>query len=213
VKAAGPDRWTRLWREIAAKGDPLSIYQDLVSLYSQPQRHYHNLRHVAECLTEFDSARRLAQQPAAVELAIWFHDAIYDTRAQDNEQKSAELAKRRIAEAGEDPHLCRSVGTLIMATKTHDSSLHPDAPLLVDVDLSILGQPDARFRQYEAQIRREYEWVAEATFAARRAEILEQFLARERIYTIAPFFAKYERQARTNLRNSIRRLKRRGHAC
>jgi len=65
--------------------------------------------------------------------------------------------------------------------------------------LSILGQPDARFREYEAQIRREYEWVAGASFVARRAEILERFLARERIYTTDPFFSKYERQARTNL--------------
>ena len=213
MKAAGPERWIRLWREIAAKGDPLPIYQDLVSLYSQPHRHYHNLRHIAECLTGFDSARRLAQQPVAVELAIWFHDAIYDTHAQDNEEKSAELATRRISEAGGDPHFSGSVRALIMATKTHDAALHPDAPLLVDLDLHILGQPDAQFREYEAQIRREYDWVAEAMFAARRAEILERFLARERIYTTDPFLTMYERQARTNLQNSLRKLNRRSHAC
>ena len=62
----------------------------------------------------------------------------------------------------------------------HDPSLHPEAPLLIAVDLSILGQAEGRFGEYEAQIRREYEWAPEATFSAKRAEILERFLARER---------------------------------
>ena len=78
--------------------------------------------------------------------------------------------------------------------------------LLVDVDLSILGQPDERFREYEAQIRREYEWVPEEIFAAKRAEILQGFLARERIYTTDSFFGRFESEARTNLRNSLHHL-------
>jgi predicted metal-dependent HD superfamily phosphohydrolase len=206
VKAPGPDRWIRLWRRITAKGEPLPVYQELVSLYSQPHRHYHNLRHVAECLAEFDSARHLASQPVAVELAIWFHDAIYDTRAQDNEEHSAELAKGCIADAGGSAELREAVAALVMATKTHEPSVHPDAPLVVDVDLSILGQPKERFLEYEAQIRREYHWVPEETFAAKRAEILERFLARKPIYTTDDFFAKFEQRARINLQNSIRGL-------
>jgi len=85
--------------------------------------------------------------------------------------------------------------------------VHPDAPLLVDIDLSILGQAEARFQEYEAQIRREYEWVPEPAFALKRAEILERFLARERIYSTEPFFSKYEKQARANLLGSIRKLR------
>lgn len=75
------------------------------------------------------------------------------------------------------------------------------------MDLSILGQPKERFREYETQIRREYEWVPVTTFAAKRAEILESFLARERIYTNEYFFSKYEQRARQNLRDSIRILR------
>jgi predicted metal-dependent HD superfamily phosphohydrolase len=192
---------------VTAKGDPLAIYRELVSLYSQPHRHYHNFRHLAECLAEFDSARRLAREPVAVELAIWFHDAVYDTRAADNEEKSAELARQRLAEAGAGETLCASVHALVMSTKTHDPALHPDAPLLVDVDLAILGQPTERFEEYETQIRREYEWVPEKTFALKRAEILEGFLARRRIYSTSQFFDKLETPARVNLRDSVRRLK------
>jgi predicted metal-dependent HD superfamily phosphohydrolase len=95
----------------------------------------------------------------------------------------------------------------VLATKQHDGSLHPDAPLLVDVDLSILGQPPERFWQYENQIRAEYEWVPNEVFATRRAEILEQFLARKRIYSTDNFFRKYEAQARMNLRASVENLR------
>jgi len=116
-----------------------------------------------ECLREFDAARALAYQPAAVEMAIWFHDAIYDPRAADNEERSAELARLYLAEARVSVAFQDSVARLVLATKQHDGSLDPDAPLMVDIDLSIFGQPAERFWQYEEQIRGEYEWVARHT--------------------------------------------------
>ena len=204
------ERWTRLWREIGAKGDGISVYHELVSFYSESHRRYHNLRHVADCLKEFDPAKHLAQQPLAIEAAIWFHDAIYNTHAPDNEEKSAELAKKRLSEAGVITDLKGSVAALVMATKTHDSSLHRDAPLLVDIDLSIFGKSEERFWEYENQIRREYDWVPSETFAIKRAEILERFLARPRIYSTKEFFDSYEKQARVNLHASIQKLRNRG---
>ncbi len=196
-----------LWQNMSFKGDPAAVYQELLSQYSEPHRHYHNFRHIAECLGEFDSARHLADDPAAVELAIWFHDAIYAPHASDNEEKSADLARRWIRKAGGSAALCESVAALVLATKTHESSASRDAALVIDVDLSILGQRKERNEEFEAQIRREYDWVPEATFAAERAKILERFLGRERIYTNALFFAKYEDRARENLECSIQRLK------
>lgn len=93
-----------------------------------------------------------------------------------------------------------------MATKTHDVSAGSDAALLVDVDLSILGQSAVRFAEYEAQIRAEYEWVATEVFAKKRAEILQRFLARPRLYQTQAFFNRYETQARRNLKESLRLL-------
>lgn len=208
MTTASPERWAKLWRKIAAKDDGLSVYQELVALYSEPHRHCHNLSHVGECLNEFDAARDLAQQPLAVELAIWFHDAIYDTHAMDNEEKSAELAKAQILAATQDIDVLASTFALVLATKTHDPLRHPDAPLLVDIDLSILGKPEPRFWEYEAQIRREYDWVPEAIYGAKRAEILERFLARERVFCTKHFFDQYEQQTRANLDASIQKLKR-----
>jgi predicted metal-dependent HD superfamily phosphohydrolase/GNAT superfamily N-acetyltransferase len=207
VNAASSERWDQAWKCVTPTGHPQPVYQELVSRYSEPHRHYHDLRHIAECLSEFDAARKLAGEPVAVELAIWFHDAIYDTHASDNEERSAELAKRCIVEAGGSVDLAKSVAVLVLATKAHDPSLHLDAPLLVDVDLSILGQRKERFEEYEAQIRREYDWVPQAMFAEKRAEILERFLGRQRIYSTEHFYAKYETRARANLLDSVRKLK------
>jgi predicted metal-dependent HD superfamily phosphohydrolase/GNAT superfamily N-acetyltransferase len=207
VNAPTLERWVSLWRGITSEGSADEVYHELLSRYSEPHRHYHNLNHIGECLAEFDSAGQLASDPSAVELAIWFHDAVYDTHAADNEERSAKLATERIARLGGSVELCQSAAALILATKTHDPVLHPDAPLLIDVDLSVLGRPPEQFQEYEAQIRREYEWVPAGVFSAKRAEILERFLARERIYTTEPFFQKYERQARSNLQSSIRTLR------
>jgi predicted metal-dependent HD superfamily phosphohydrolase len=175
-------------------------------MYAEPHRHYHNQQHIADCLGEFDQVRQLAVEPEAVEFAIWFHDAIYDSRASDNEERSAELAQTWLKQAGAADTLTNSIGRLVLATKAHDGTLHLDAPLLVDVDLAILGQSPRRFWEYENGIRSEYDWVDPKTFASKRVEILQRFLARPRLYHAEFFFARLEDQARSNLRASIEQL-------
>ena len=201
------ERWSRLWRAATSHDAPAGLLDRLLAMYSDPQRHYHNQQHIAECLREFDRVGRLAAEPVAVELAICFHDAVYDPRAADNEEKSAELAGESLRQAGTNLALINSVRQLVLATKSHDGTLHPDAPLLVDVDLSVLGQPAERFWIYEHGIRAEYAWVGQTVFAAKRAEILERFLARPRLYHTDYFFTRFEVQARANLRASIERLR------
>jgi predicted metal-dependent HD superfamily phosphohydrolase len=206
VSAATATRLASVWRQAGFEGDVKRVYEELVAHYLEPHRSYHALHHVSDLLIEFDIVRALAREPLSIELTIWFHDAIYDTHTADNEQKSADLAKQRIVGAGGKPALAEAVATLIMATKTHDPAIHTDAPLLVDLDLSILGQSTERFDEYECQIRREYDWVPIAIFKSKRAEILQRFLARPRIYSTDHFFTKYEQPARLNLQRSIGRL-------
>lgn len=201
----GQDRWLRVWQAIDASGDGAAWYEILMRDYAESHRYYHNQRHIADCLAEFDAARHLAKQPEPVELALWFHDAVYEPKAADNEEQSAALAKRCLESAGR-PDIADAVVALVMATKLHNVDSGSDAALIVDVDLSILGQDEKRFAEYEAGIRVEYSWVAQDIFNAKRAEILQRFLNRKRIYSTEHFFAKYERQARTNLENSIRKL-------
>ena len=201
------DRWTCLWKLAGVPSAPPDWYTRLDTLYSESHRHYHTWIHIAECLQEFDAAGNLAVRPVAVELAIWFHDAIYDPRAPDNEEKSAELGTKCLSKTSLAHDLTNQVAQLILATKHHVASLDPDAAFLLDVDLSILGQPESRFLEYEQQIREEYAWVPEPTFKSKRAEILGRFLARERIYVTESFFERYETKARSNLKRSLHDLR------
>ena len=115
------------------------------------------------------------------------------------------MARRYLLEAGVGGEIADSVSRLVLATKSH-ASTEVNAAVLIDVDLSILGQSEARFEEYEMQIREEYSWVPATIFAAKRAEILEGFLARERIYTTDVFHDRLERTARKNIQDSLRRL-------
>jgi len=93
-----------------------------------------------------------------------------------------------------------------MATKHHDATADSDAALLVDVDLCILGRSAELFWEYEAAIHREFEWVPKALFIRKRAEVLQRFLIRPRIYHTEWFFQRCESRARDNVKAAIRRL-------
>jgi predicted metal-dependent HD superfamily phosphohydrolase len=206
VKAANRERWQALWQSAALSGDPSPWYERLVALYSENHRHYHTLQHISECLSEFDAVKSQAHDPVAVEFAIWFHDAIYKPRAADNEERSAALAKECLTSAAAAPALIAAVGRLVLDTKTHVASGHPDSPLLIDIDLSILGLPEARFAEYDRQVRAEYSWVPQIIFKSKRAAILRSFLDRPRIYATDLFFGKCEQAARANIQRSLAKL-------
>jgi predicted metal-dependent HD superfamily phosphohydrolase len=206
VKAANRERWQALWQSAALSGDPSPWYERLVALYSENHRHYHTLQHISECLSEFDAVKSQAHDLVAVEFAIWFHDAIYKPRAADNEERSATLAKECLTAQGAAGHLIDAVGGLVLDTKSHVPSGHPDSPLLIDIDLSILGQPAARFDEYERQVREEYSWVPQIIFRPKRTAILRSFLDRPRIYTTQLFSEKYEQAARANIQRSLAKL-------
>jgi predicted metal-dependent HD superfamily phosphohydrolase len=201
------ERWMHLWQSIGACGDGGHWYEALTQAYAESQRHYHTQQHIAECLAEFDEARHLAKEPRAIELALWFHDAVYDPKAGDNEERSAAIAKQCLSDAGL-PELATTVAALVMVTKSHESGSGSDAPLMKDVDLSILGQNPERFAEYETQIREEYSFVPNVLFNFKRAQILQRFLDRPRIYSTDHFNGKYEKAARRNLADSIRKLRR-----
>ena len=181
--------------------EPPALYTQLLAAWSEPQRHYHTLQHLAECLTLADSQRDEMTHPAEVVLALWFHDAVYDVRAHDNEARSAQWAAQVLNEAGVSPDECARIDALIMAT-CHGAAASPGTPdsaLLVDIDLAILGSEESRFAEYEAQIRAEYAWVPPEVFAVKRRAVLRSFLDRPRIYTTDTMVARFEAQARRNL--------------
>ena len=178
---------------------PAGLLGQLLDAWREPQRHYHTLQHLTECLAFFDEVRDQTQRPADIELALWFHDAVYDVRAHDNEERSARWADEALHAAGLAPDSVRRIHDLIMAT-CHTAVPHtPDAALLTDIDLAILGAPEARFAEYERQIRAEYAWVAPEIYAVKRRAVLRGFLEREAVYATPVLHRRLERQARRNL--------------
>ncbi|GAB3665082.1 HD domain-containing protein [Ramlibacter alkalitolerans] len=198
--------WQRLWRELGADPVPNGLYNQLVAAYSEPHRHYHTLQHLRACLAHLQAAASLAPHPAEVELALWFHDAIYDPRCGDNEERSAQWAWRSILAAGCGEDVAQRVQALVLATRGHAESDDADTRLLLDIDLAILGAAPARFDDYEDQIRAEYAHVPGPEFRARRAQVLESFLERPRIYLTPAFHDALEHRARENLGRSLAAL-------
>ena len=188
----------------AAGATPGVSFVQISAHYSEPHRAYHNARHIDACLAEFDSACAEALNTIAVEFAIWFHDVIYVPRSSTNEEQSAALAHECLQES--NPALAKLVAELILTTKTHSPGSIQDAPLLLDIDLSIRGKEHDPFSEFEAGIRSEYAWVPSHTYRAKRAEILRRFLNRDRIYLTKLFHHRYEPTARKNLSKLISTL-------
>ena len=151
-------------------------------------------------------ARHDATHPTEIELALWFHDAIYDVKSHDNEQQSADWVRSALLNAGGSTMVADRVHALVMITCHNALPVSLDEQILVDVDLSILAAKPARFTEYETLVRAEYAWVPEATYRSKRAEILQTFLNRESIYNTAHFKANSEASARRNLAASIANL-------
>jgi predicted metal-dependent HD superfamily phosphohydrolase len=199
-------RWLAAWAALRLPIPEGAAFNEILARYREPQRAYHTDQHLAECLDWFDRVRERATEPQRLEMALWYHDAVYWPRRSDNERASAALASAHLATAGAAAAVTDRVAELIMYT-AHQAEPPPgDAALLVDIDLTILGAAPARYAEYEDQIRREYAWVPGVLFRRRRAEILRAFLARPRLYLTATLAEQLEGQARTNLTESIRRL-------
>jgi predicted metal-dependent HD superfamily phosphohydrolase len=195
--------WRRCASSVAPRAITRSVFDQLQARYSEPHRKYHTLQHLAECLAYFEAVRHLAEHPGEVEIALWFHDGIYNTQRHDNERQSADWARIILQGHGAAPAAVQRVDDLIMATCHSALPVSHDAQLLVDVDLSILGAMPQRFAEYEEQIRQEYAFVPEDVFRQKRGEILRGFLGRPFIYSTPHFQATLEARARDNLRLAI----------
>ena len=188
-----------------------SLVEELSALYRAPGRHYHGLAHVEALLGLLRRHAALFSDAETVEAAIWFHDAVYDSRRADNEHLSAELAREKLAGRTAPDRLDRIAG-MIEATATHtppafgDAAADSDAALFLDMDLSILGAPPAEFDAYEEAIRREYDWVGEADWRKGRADVLKRFAGRPAIFHTEVFRQRFEAPARQNIARSLARL-------
>lgn len=209
IGRANGTRFGEIWRRCADSPPSPSastVYSDLRDRLSEKFREFHNLGHIDDCLARFDEVSAHLDDPDAVEIALWFHDAIYEPMRGDNETRSADWARTATLATGATAASADRVHALVMATRHAALPATPDEALLVDVDLAILGAPSARFAEYEAQVRAEYALVPDWLFRGKRRAILLEFLARPRIFATEHFHATLEARARENLQESVAAL-------
>lgn len=200
------------WRRLAGSLDCTpaqaeTVWLDLRRRYEGDGRFYHNLQHVDAVLRCIDALSSLAQNETAVRLAAWFHDVVYDPRADDNEAASAAWAQAVLADWFLAPVLIDEVTRLILLTGTHKTAADDqDGQVLLDADLAILGASPEEYDAYAQAIRREYGFVPALSYKKGRRATLQQFLQRPYLYFTPPMRAAREDQARQNIRRELHTL-------
>ena len=200
--------WTRNLPGESAMAE--TIYGRLIEFYGEPHRHYHTLNHIRHCLRELDRAATLITDPDAVEMALWFHDAIYQPGAKDNERRSADLF-RQWSGARADPVFQQRVDDLIMATTHQEPPDQGDAKFLVDIDLSSFGLPWETCERDGRLIRAEFAGVADDQYYPGHLRFLRTLQDRATFFCTAFFQQRYELVARANLARIIADLRARGY--
>lgn len=206
-------RFTALWTRALSGGESAAaktVYGWLIELYGEPHRHYHTLNHIRHCLREFDRAAALMDDPDAVEMALWFHDAIYQPGAGDNERRSADLF-RQWSDGRADPVFQQRVVDLVMATAHRELPGWRDAGFVVDIDLSSFGLPWEACERDSRLIRAEFAEVADDQYYPGHLRFLGALQGRPTIFSTQFFQQRYEGVARENLERIIAGLRARGY--
>jgi predicted metal-dependent HD superfamily phosphohydrolase len=180
------------------------IFFELVTAYSSTGRFYHTLKHIQQILETIEQMQSLAKNFPAIQLAAWFHDVIYNSKSQDNEERSAEYAATALSQLKIPITTVESVQNFILNTKNHQAPPSDiDSQILLDADLAILGSPELEYKAYSQAIRQEYSWVNEQSYIVGRKHFLSNFLQRKKIYLTKQMFLSLEANARRNMQNEI----------
>ena len=201
--------WQAYMEELGVTDVDGDAFSRMVSSYGERHRSYHTLTHIVSMLDEFEGLRYLVSNPVEVLGAIWWHDVMYDTEPRlpliaSNEERSAVRAKEDCKILGVSSEVIEAIKVKILASvhASSDKVYDVDTQVFLDLDLAILGSKNG-YGPYKKGIRFEYAWVEESLYNKKRCEILERFLAQERLYRTEHLHNKYERQARLNLAEEI----------
>ena len=183
------------------------VFLELVNAYSSDTRFYHGLSHIKYMLEAIAPWESQANNYPAIQLSAWFHDAIYNPKAKDNEEKSAEYAAKVLNELKISPCTIDAVNQIILNTKHHHAEPEDiDSQILLDADLAILGEDESSYQFYAKGIRREYAWLSAEDYRLGRINVLKKLLQRPRIYFTEKMFEQYEAKARQNILTEIKSL-------
>ena len=201
------ERVSARWRGLMGNAAETALHE-LIAAYSSAGRHYHNLHHIAALLQLSAGHTANIADRDALDLAIFYHDAVYDAKRSDNEAKSAALARAQLSALGIAPDRVDKIARWIEATKHSSAAPTGDRDLdhLLDFDLSILAAAPAVYEAYTSAIRREYAIFPDLLYRPGRAKVLRAFIATPAIYRMPELAAKWEARARANLAEELKLL-------
>jgi len=213
IEGMNRERFLKLWDRCPiqdGKADPCRVYDLLFGLYATPWRRYHTAEHLDHCLALFDRVSEQMDDPDAVEMALWFHDAVYDTRADDNEDRSADLFDAKVGSHADSAFRAKVI-ELILVTKHGDPPSDRDTGFIVDIDLSSFGLPWDDFMKDSGNVRKEFAHLSDSEFHQGQLKFFRHLLARPSFFATPYFRDHYEGQARSNLKRKIEGLTRLGY--
>jgi predicted metal-dependent HD superfamily phosphohydrolase len=203
MKYANKSQFTKTLERIGIQKNSIpNLWYNLQRKYTQKDRHYHNLEHIENMLSELN---RIGLNNDILNLAIWYHDSIYEP---DNKQNEEDSAQYFIQEIGHKltKEITDQITHLILATKLNKlRSGYLNEAIIVDIDLHTLGTPSSRYKKYQECIRKEYASIPFKKYTAGRIQILEKFLSHQILKT--RFFEHLEPQARNNIKEELKTLK------
>ncbi|ASK32272.1 hypothetical protein CEY12_20250 [Chryseobacterium sp. T16E-39] len=182
------------------------LWKEIESQYSQKERYYHNLEHLDNMFSEIELVKTHISDFSNISFSIFYHDVIYDASSKLNEEKSAELAKKRLQKINREQKSIDEIFEQILATKAHQKSHDSDTNYLLDADLSILGQSSQVYLDYTKKIRKEYSIYPDLLYKPGRKKVLQHFLDLEYIFKTDYFKNRYENQARMNIESELKKL-------
>lgn len=191
-------RYVSLVERLGGTATTHATFDRLYESWSAESRRYHGIEHLVDCLRELDAA----DAGAFVELALWYHDVVYEPMRHDSEERSAQALLADAADLGIPLEVALTVADLIRATAHADGSEAPSSSerdLVVDIDLSILGRDALRFMEFEYGVEEEYAHVSTLTFRRARGRFLAGLLARPRLFRTEGFRKRYEQRARAQI--------------
>ncbi|WP_042168996.1 hypothetical protein [Streptomyces sp. NBRC 110035] len=187
--------------------DPVPYADNLLGRWQEDQRRYHTVAHLTAVLDRVDELAAYADDVDVVRLAAWFHDAVYLPDRSENEERSARLAERALAEAGVPGAEVAEVARLVRLTVTHDpGDDDPDGQVLCDADLAVLASPPSAYAAYTAAVREEYRFVPGDAFREGRAAVLRRLLDLPRLFRTPYGREHWEATARYNIGGELELL-------
>lgn len=183
-----------------------SLWAEIEKQYSHRSRRYHTLAHLEKMTAELTMVKEQIEDFEAIIFSIVYHDIVYKATKKDNEEKSAEWARKRLISLSYASQAVDRVGGHILATKSHHNSEDNDTNLFTDADLSVLGAPWEAYQQYYQQIRKEYAIYPDLLYKPGRRKVLQHFLDLPAIFKTEVFSTQYEGQARENLARELETL-------